>query len=115
MGWIIPDVYGIPSTIDSIWLLWSLNFGIPGSILLGLSMLGAMSLPTSGSRVLLTTGELKLGTTLSVIIFLIVFLGFTVDFFGTSWIIIPLLVGVRAHLGELGRVSYDLSRRIGGI
>ena len=115
LGWIIPDVYGIPGTVDSIWLVWALNFGIPGSILLGLSMLGAMSLPRNSSRALLTTAELKLRTTLSIIIFLIVFLGFTVHFFGTSWILIPVLVGVRAHLAELGRVSYDLSGRTGGM
>lgn len=105
VGWVIPEGSGIPWTIDSIWLLWALTFGVPGSLLLGLSLIGAASLPTNGPRVRLTPTESKLGTTLGILIFLIIFLGFTVDFFGSGWILIPVLTGVRAHLGELGRVS----------
>jgi hypothetical protein len=105
LGWVIPESHGIPWTVDSIWLLWALTFGIPGSVLLALSMIGAASRPTNGPRVRLTTAEAKLGTTLGIFIFLIIFLGFTVDFFGSAWILIPLLVGTRAHLGELGGVS----------
>jgi hypothetical protein len=105
VGWVIPESYGIPWTVDSIWLLWALTFGVPGSLLLALSLIGAVSLPTNGPRVRLTTAESKLGTTLGIFIFLIIFLGFTVDFFGSAWVLLPLLVGIRAHLGELGRVS----------
>jgi len=105
VGWVIPESYEIPWTVDSIWLLWTLTFGIPGSVLLALSLIGAASRPTKGPRVRLTTAESKLGTTLGIFIFLIIFLGFTVDFFGSAWILIPILAGARAHLGELGRVS----------
>jgi hypothetical protein len=105
VGWVIPESYGIPWTIDSIWLLWELTFGVPGSVLLALSLIGAASLLTNGSRVRLTAAESKLGTTLGILIFLIIFLGFTVDFFGSAWILIPVLAGIRAHLGELGRIS----------
>ena len=105
VGWAIPEGYGIPWTIDSIWLLWALTFGIPGSVLLALSLIGAGSLPTNGPRVRLTATESKLGTTLGILIFLIIFLGFTVDFFGSAWILIPVLAGIRAHLGELGRIG----------
>jgi TRAP-type mannitol/chloroaromatic compound transport system permease large subunit len=105
LGWEIPEFYRIPSTIDSIWLVWSVTFGIPASLLLGLSLVSAASLPTNSPRVRLTTAESRLGTTLGILIFLIIFLGFTVHFFGAAWILIPVLVGIRAHLGELGRVS----------
>jgi O-antigen ligase len=105
VGWEIPEIYEIFWSVDSVWLLWALTYGIPGSLLLALSIIGAASLPTSGPRVSLTTAESKLGTTLGILIFLVIFLGFTVDFFGSAWILIPVLAGIRAHLGELGRVS----------
>jgi hypothetical protein len=105
VGWVIPEGYGIPWTVDSIWLLWALTFGVPGSVLLGLSLIGAASLPTNGAGVCLTAAESRLGTTLGILLFLIIFLGFTVHFFGSAWILIPVLAGIRAHLGELGRVG----------
>jgi O-antigen ligase len=103
VGWVISQDYGIPYTVDSIWLLWALTYGIPGSALFGLSMLGATSFPTQRRSVSLTSKEMKLCTTISIVIFLIIFLGFTVDFFGSGWILIPILLGIRAHLSELAR------------
>jgi hypothetical protein len=58
---------------------------------------------------LLTMEETKLGTGLGILIFIIVYVGFTVHFYGNAWILIPLLAGIRAHLGELGRVSAQTS------
>jgi hypothetical protein len=107
VGWIISPSFGIPWSTDSIWLLWALHYGIPGSLLLTLALIGAASRPTNGPRVCLTTAESKLGTTLGILMFLIIFLGFTVDFFGSAWILIPLLAGIRAYLGELGRLGYE--------
>jgi hypothetical protein len=112
VGWLIPQDYGIPATVDSIWLLWALTYGVPSSALLALSVLGAASLPTQGRGVCLTSEEMRLGTIIGILISLIVFLGFTVDFFGSGWILIPMLVGVRAHLDELGqsRARYLVGR-----
>jgi hypothetical protein len=103
VGWVIPEGYDVPGTVDSQWLVWALIFGIPGALLHGFSMIGATSLATNGPGVRLTMAESELGSILGILIFLIVFFGFTVDFFGTAWILIPLLAGVRAHLGALGR------------
>ena len=97
-----PDV---GHSVDSLWLMAAMQFGIPGSVLIALSMIGAASLPTSGRAVNLTPAESKLGTTLGILIFLTLFLAFTVDLWGTTWILSGLLIGVRAHLGELGRVG----------
>ena len=36
---------------------------------------------------------------------LLLFLGFTVYFWGSLWILSALLAGVRAHLGELGQIE----------
>jgi O-antigen ligase len=110
LGWVTPEYYEVPITVDNMWLVWALTFGIPGSLLLALSILGAASLPTNGSRASLTGAESKLGTSLSILIFVILFVGLTVDFYGNAWILIPVLAGIRAHLGELGRVSAEASR-----
>lgn len=93
----------VPNSVDSVWLHWALLYGVPGSLLFALSIFGTTSLPTNGPLVNLTRAESKLGTTLGILWFVIALVGFTVDFFGTAWILVPLLLGVRAHLGELGR------------
>jgi hypothetical protein len=92
-------------TIDNMWLVFALTYGYPGSVLLGLSMLGAMSLSTSGRRVNLTPAESKLGTTLSIIFILIMLIAYTVHIWGANRILMGLLIGVRAHLGALGRLA----------
>lgn len=89
-------------SVDSVWLVLSLTYGMPCAILTALSMIGACSLPTSGPDALLSQEEERLGTMLGIIIFLIILLGFSVHFWGSVWIMIGLLVGLRAHLGELG-------------
>jgi O-antigen ligase len=100
-----PEEFGIPRTVDSVWLNQALTFGIPGSLLIGFSILGAVSLSTNGRKAGLTAAESKLGTVLGILIFLIIFWGFTVDFYGALWVLVPLVIGMRAHLGELGRIG----------
>ena len=104
-GFVLPAIYDVPRTVDSVWLLWSLIYGIPGAVLLALSITSSASLPTTGRNVHLTVAESKLGTTLGIQVFLILFLGFTVDYFGNGSTLIPLLIGVRARLGELGKTA----------
>jgi O-antigen ligase len=104
LGFEPPAYYEIPSTVDSVWLVTALTCGIPAAVLLALSIAGA-SLSTGGARTNLTSAEAKLATILGVVIFLILFWGFTVHFWGSDWILISVLVGVRAHLGELGRLD----------
>ncbi len=98
------DQFDINHTIDSLWLVTSMVSGVPGVALLMISMLGTASLPTSGAGVALTPAESRLGTTLGIVTFLTIFMAFTVHFWGSSWILVALLMGLRAHLGELGRI-----------
>jgi hypothetical protein len=105
-----PEELDINHSIDSLWLVAAIKSGVPGSALIALSMIGAASLPTRGPTVNLTLAESKLGTALGVVIFLLLFLGFTVDFWGTTWILCGLVTGLRAHLGELGRLGVVRSR-----
>lgn len=92
-------------SIDSLWLLLSLQYGVPCAVFAGLAMIGACSRPTRGPRASLTYSESRLGTALGIIIFLIILAGFTVHFWGSTWILIALLVGLRAHLGELAALN----------
>jgi hypothetical protein len=106
---VLESTYDYQGSIDSVWLVLSLAYGMPCSILTGLSMVGACSLATDHFRARLSQAEERLGTTLGIEIFLIIFMGFTVHFWGSAWITVGLLVGVRAHLGELGRLNLDRS------
>jgi hypothetical protein len=96
---------GVPLSIDSVWLNSALIFGIPCSALIGVSLIAATSLPVEGPNVDLRPAESKLGTVLGIVMFLVIFMGFTVDFWGSDWILIGILKGVRAHLGALGRLA----------
>jgi hypothetical protein len=49
---------------------------------------------------------------LSIVIFLAIFGGFTVHFWGSTWILIGLLVGLRAHLGELAALNASAMSRM---
>lgn len=105
-GWgEIAEQIGTFASIDSLWLGKALVYGIPASVLIALSLAGSVSLPAEGPGVCLTSLEARLATTLGIIMFLFLFLGFTVYFWGSVWVLTGLLCGVRAHLGELGRIA----------
>jgi hypothetical protein len=110
LGFQTPEFYGIPPSVDSLWLEAALKYGIPGSLLIALSIVGC-ALPTGGPRVCLTKAELKLGTILGILIFLIIFWGFTVFYWGMVWILVSLLLGMKAHLGALGRLHIGSRER----
>jgi hypothetical protein len=97
--------YDYQGSVDAVWLYLALLYGMPCAILTGLSMLGSCSLPTDPGRAQLLPEESRLGNVLGIVIFMIVYMGFTVDYWGITWILIGLLVGVRAHIGELGRIE----------
>ena len=110
-GWpALAEQAGAVPSIDSIWLATALTYGYPCSYLLGLSFISAAFCRTSGLKINLTMAESRLGTTLTIVIFLILFLGFTVHFWGSAAIFISLLVGVKAHLGALGAKPYAIGR-----
>ena len=93
------------ASINSLWLYLALVYGIPGAILVGLSLIVASCSPGRGRGANLTMTEGKLASALSVVIAVIVLLGFTVDLWEADWILIALLVGVRAHLADLALYS----------
>ena len=90
----------VQTSINSLWLYLALVYGIPGAVLVGLSLVSATCYATTGRGVNLTSDEAKMATGLSVVIIVIVFLGFTVDLWESTLILIALLVGLRAHLAD---------------
>lgn len=93
------------TSVDSVWLATALSSGIPAAVLLALSMIAATSSATNGPGVDLTAAESKLATTLSILLFLAAVLGLTVHFWGMTWVLLGILIGVRSHLGALARSS----------
>ena len=100
--WARPD--WMPSTVDSLWLRAAMMFGIPGSVMIAACLIGACSRRVDSTRANLSQDERSLGLGLSLIMFLYIFLGLTVHFWGATWILMGLFAGMRAHLGALGSV-----------
>lgn len=94
------------ATIDSLWLVQSIRYGLPATALLILTAMTtgvALSLhkkPREPARALST---LSLG--LGIAIFVLVFNGFTVHFWGTVWFYLAAVLGMRAGLTEAAILS----------
>ncbi len=108
----------VKQSVDSLWLVLALRSGVPGAVLVALSIMGAVSLRTTGPAIDLGPDERRLGTILGIILFLTLFIAFMVHIWGATWILVAMLAGVRAHLGELGHLrrapsTVNLRGRIG--
>ena len=95
--------HGLSTSVDSLWLVSALTFGIPGAALIGFAMLGSVSFPTTRTASTLRAAEARLATTLGIVILVVIFVGFTVHLWGSDWILCSLLAGISAHLAERGR------------
>ncbi len=96
--------YEYTGSVDSVWLVLSLDYGMVCAIFIALSMFGSCSLPTRSYNTNLSQVEKSIAQTTSILILLSIFMGLTVHLYGSSWILAGLLVGLRAHLGEAGHV-----------
>jgi hypothetical protein len=101
----------IDHSIDSLWLVLSIRAGYPGAVLVGLSLLGAIPLFTGGRRSELTSAESRLNSTLAIVLLLTFYMAFTVHIWGSAWVLVGLLIGLKAHLGEVGYVRGRLARQ----
>jgi hypothetical protein len=93
----LPDE--IDHSIDSLWLVLSIQSGYPGAVLVGLSLMGAAPIGSRGQH--LTPTEKKLATIVGIVLFLTLYIAFTVHIWGSGWILTGLLIGLKAHLTEL--------------
>jgi hypothetical protein len=105
-----PDYMQINHTIDALWLVLALNFGLPGAFFVALAMITATRLPVCSSQMSLSSAEEKLGLLLGITIFVLILISCTADFWGSAWIITAVLMGVKVHLSELGRVRKQTPR-----
>jgi hypothetical protein len=65
-------------------------------------MISVVCYRTRGPGVNLTADESKLAEILGIVIVVFFLLGFTVFFWGSLWMFLGLLMGVKAHLVDLG-------------
>jgi hypothetical protein len=91
------------SSVDSLWLRSAMLYGIPGMILTGAIFLGSASiridLGKPGHN--LTPDEKKLALALEVIMWMNMFVATTTYYWGIILIYTSMLLGLRAHVGNL--------------
>ena len=98
-AWQSNDVLSGP-TVDSLWLRAAMMFGIPGSFLIFLTLVSAFWLGPVDRAPGLSDAERRLSVALGVVTTMAVFLGFTVHFWGTCWILLAIFPAIRANLAE---------------
>ena len=90
----------VSASVDAFWLKAAMSYGIPGSLLILLTIVGAFWLGPVDRSPRLTPEERRLSVALGLVITTVVFLGFIVHFWGTCWILIASFAGIRANLAE---------------
>lgn len=90
----------VSGSVDAFWLAAAMNYGIPGSALILLTIVGACWLGSIDRSRHLTPEEGRLSVALGIVIVTIVFLGFMVHFWGICFILIAVFAGMRANLAE---------------
>ena len=91
----------MPATVDSFWLRSAMTFGIPGAVMIAGCLISACAQPTDRASSRLSSAERELAMLLACILWLYIFLGFTVHFWGVAFALIGFLAGMRAQLGAL--------------
>jgi O-antigen ligase len=90
----------VSASLDSFWLSAALMYGIPGSILVLLTIVSAFWLGPIDKSPHLTPEERRLSVALGIVTTTVVVLGFIVHFWGTCWILLAVFAGIRANLAE---------------
>jgi O-antigen ligase len=90
----------VSDSVDAFWLAQAMAYGIPGSALVLLTLVGACWLGSIDKSRHLTPEEGRLSVALGIVMTTIVFLGFMVHFWGICWILIAVFAGIRANLAE---------------
>jgi len=100
----------VDGTIDSIWLLYSLRFGIPVVILLFLTNVAALlpgkSVSVNGASDVHID---RMCTAFTLVISMFMFIGLTVHFWNYMLMFWGLCIGIRASLREL---SFNMAGRL---
>lgn len=86
------------ASIDAMWLELAMMFGIPGSILVFLTMIIPFWAAPLDQSPYLSRKEQRLSTALGFVTVMAVFSGFTVHIWGACWILLGIFSGMRANL-----------------
>jgi hypothetical protein len=90
-------------TVDSIWLMSAMQFGITGSVLIASSIVSACWASAEREDQEEGVGNIygqRMAKCLSMNLLLTILLGFTVHFWGNSWILLGLMAGLRASFSQ---------------
>lgn len=91
----------MPTSVDSLWLLQALRYGYPATILLGLSCLsGGISILAQPARRRISPLIRSMSLGANIVLFAMAFLALTVHFWGATWDLMALVIGIRAGLTE---------------
>ena len=92
----------LDASVDSIWLVYSLRFGVPMVILLILTNIAAFLPPKpSPGRDAKSLYTARMSRAFTIVLLLFMFSGLTVHFWNYMWIFWGLCIGIRASLREL--------------
>ena len=102
----------LDATVDSIWLVYSLRYGVPTIALLFLTNIAAF-LPPKPSPIVDAKGLYidRMSRAFTTVLLLYMFSGLTVHFWNYIWIFWGLCIGIRASLRELSIAMTSRSHR----
>jgi hypothetical protein len=96
------DYCHIARTIDAFWLREAMLYGIPGAVLIFLCYASACISPRRPiDESVFTDQEKQLKLVLNVTLLVTIWIGFTVHYWGSAYILTLFLTGIGAHLGAL--------------
>jgi len=98
LAWQLDDILG--DSVDSVWLVLSLVYGLPVAFFLLLASFTASVRVRRGKNSSLDFEMRRLSTAFSLVVAIFVFLGLTVHFWGSIWLFWGLCLGVRASISE---------------
>lgn len=90
----------VSASVDAFWLKAAMMYGIPGSLLIFLTLVSAVWMGPVDRCPQLTGEEKRLSVALGIVISVVVFLGFIVHYWGACWTLIAVFAGMRANLAE---------------
>lgn len=117
VGWWENNPVLMGPTMDSLWLVCAFQYGIPGSVLVLLTLIGSVWLGPVDNAMSLSEGERSLSVALGIVMTLVGFLAFIVHMWGPCWVLLGVFPGIRANLAEVAivraRVSHPNTSMLG--
>lgn len=90
----------VGTSVDAFWLRAAMMYGIPGAVLIFLTMASASWLGPVDRSPYLSPSERRLSLALGIVTTIVIFLGFTVHYWGACWILSGIFPAMRANLAE---------------